>query len=125
MPESSYGIYAYGAKVDASTAKANGIVAGDYTISDLSIDNNTINVEENSSKSYGIYITGVNKSEISSNTLTDNSSAKDGINGINICASKKNVIKNNNISGTFNNGISIFNKPFPGRNIIIAFNSSK
>ncbi|MFR3418700.1 MAG: hypothetical protein ACLTSM_01265 [Eubacterium sp.] len=82
----------YGAKVDASTAKANGIVAGDYTISDLSIDNNTINVEENSSKSYGIYITGVNKSEISSNTLTDYSSAKDGINGINICASKKKML---------------------------------
>ena len=79
MAESSYGIYAYGAKVDASTAKANGIVAGDYTINDLSIDNNTITVEENSSKSYGIYITGVNKSEISSNTLTDYSSAKDGI----------------------------------------------
>lgn len=124
MAESSYGIYAYGAKVDASTAKANGIVAGDYTISDLSIDNNTITVEENSSKSYGIYITGVNKSEISSNTLTDYSSAKDGINGINICASQKNVIKNNNISGTFNNGISIFNKPFPGsKNLLITSNS--
>lgn len=123
MAESSYGIYAYGAKVDASTAKANGIVAGDYTISDLSIDNNTINVEENSSKSYGIYITGVNKSEISSNTLTDYSSAKDGINGINICASKKNVIKNNNISGAFNNGISIFNKSFPGsKNLLITSN---
>lgn len=124
MAESSYGIYAYGAKVDASTAKANGIVAGDYTISDLSIDNNTINVEENSSKSYGIYITGVNKSEISSNTLTDYSSAENGINGINICASQKNVIKNNNISGTFNNGISIFNKPFPGsKNLLITSNS--
>lgn len=124
MAESSYGIYAYGAKVDALTAKANGIVAGDYTISDLSIDNNTINVEKNSSKSYGIYITGVNKSEISSNTLTDYSSAKDGINGVNICASKKNVIKNNNISGTFNNGISIFNKPFPGsKNLLITSNS--
>ena len=124
MAESSYGIYAYGAKVDALTAKANGIVAGDYTISDLSIDNNTINVEENSPKSYGIYITGVNKSEISSNTLTDYSSAKDGINGINICASKKNVIKNNNISGTFNNGISIFNKSFPGsKNLLITSNS--
>ena len=124
MAESSYGIYAYGAKVDASTAKANGIVAGDYTISDLSIDNNTINVEENSPKSYGIYITGVNKSEISSNTLTDYSSAKNGINGINICASQKNVIKNNNISGTFNNGISIFNKSFPGsKNLLITSNS--
>ena len=124
MAESSYGIYAYGAKVDASTAKANGVVAGDYTISDLSIDNNTINVEENSSKSYGIYITGVNKSEISSNTLTDYSSAKDGINGINICASQKNVIKNNNISGAFNNGISIFNKSFPGsKNLLNTSNS--
>lgn len=125
MAKSSYGIYAYGAKVDASTAKANGIVAGDYTISDLSIDNNTINVEENSPKSYGIYITGVNKSEISSNILTDDySSAEDGINGINICASQKNVIKNNNISGTFNNGISIFNKPFPGsKNLLITSNS--
>lgn len=124
MAESSYGIYAYGAKVDASTAKANGIVAGDYTISDLSIDNNTITVEENSSKSRGIYITGVNKSEISSNTLTDYSSAKDGVNGINICASQKNVIKNNNISGTFNNGISIFNKSFPGsKNLLITSNS--
>lgn len=124
MAKSSYGIYAYGAKVDASTAKANGVVAGDYTISDLSIDNNTINVEENSSESRGIYITGVNKSEISSNTLNDYSSAKDGINGINICASQKNVIKNNNISGTFNNGISIFNKPFPGsKNLLITSNS--
>lgn len=124
MAKSSYGIYAYGAKVDASTAKANGIVAGDYTISDLSIDNNTITVEENSSESRGIYITDVNKSEISSNTLTDYSSAKDGINGINICASQKNVIKNNNISGTFNNGISIFNKPFPGsKNLLITSNS--
>ena len=124
MAKSSYGIYAYGAKIDASTAKANGIVAGDYTISDLSSDNNTINVEENSSESRGIYITGVNKSEISSNTLTDYSSAKDGINGINICASQKNVIKNNNISGTFNNGISIFNKPFPGsKNLLITSNS--
>lgn len=124
MAKSSYGIYAYGAKIDASTAKANGIVAGDYTISDLSIDNNTITVEENSSLSYGIYITGVNKSEISSNTLTDYSSAKNGINGINICASQKNVIKNNNISGTFNNGISIFNKPFPGsKNLLITSNS--
>lgn len=123
MAESSYGIYAYGAKVDASTAKANGIVAGDYTISDLSIDNNTITVEENSSKSYGIYITGVNKSEISSNTLTDYSSAENGINGINICASQKNVIKNNNISGAFNNGISIFNKSFPGsKNLLITSN---
>lgn len=124
MAKSSYGIYAYGAKIDASTAKANGVVAGDYTISDLSIDNNTINVEENSSESRGIYITSVNKSEISSNTLTDYSSAKDGINGINICASQKNVIKNNNISGTFNNGISIFNKPFPGsKNLLITSNS--
>lgn len=124
MAKSSYGIYAYGAKIDASTAKANGVVAGDYTISDLSIDNNTINVEENSSESRGIYITGVNKSEISSNTLTDYSSAKDGINGINICASQKNVIKNNNISGAFNNGISIFNKPFPGsKNLLITSNS--
>lgn len=124
MAKSSYGIYAYGAKVDASTAKANGIVAGDYTISDLSIDNNTITVEENSSESRGIYITGVNKSEISSNILTDYSSAEDGINGINICASQKNVIKNNNISGTFNNGISIFNKPFPGsKNLLITSNS--
>ena len=125
MADSSYGIYAYGAKVDASTAKANGIVAGDYTISDLSINNNTITVEEKSPKSYGIYITGVNKSEISSNTLTDDySSAEDGINGINICASQKNVIKNNNISGTFNNGISIFNKPFPGsKNLLITSNS--
>lgn len=124
MVKSSYGIYAYGAKVDASTAKANGIVAGDYTISDLSINNNTITVEKNSSLSYGIYITGVNKSKISSNTLTDNSSAKDGINGFNICASQKNVIKNNNISGTFNNGISIFNKPFPGsKNLLITSNS--
>lgn len=125
MAKSSCGIYAYGAKVDASTAKANGIVAGDYTISDLSIDNNTITVEEKSPKSYGIYITGVNKSEISSNILTDDySSAEDGINGINICASQKNVIKNNNISGTFNNGISIFNKPFPGsKNLLITSNS--
>lgn len=124
MAESSYGIYAYGAKIDSDTAKKKGIVAGDYTISDLSIDNNTITVEENSSKSYGIYITGVNKSEISSNTLTDCSSAKDGINGINICASKKNVIKNNNISGAFNNGISIFNKSFPGsKNLLITSNS--
>lgn len=124
MAKSSYGIYAYGAKIDASTAKANGVVAGDYTISDLSIDNNTINVEENSSESRGIYITGVNKSEISSNTLTDYSSAENGINGINICASQKNVIKNNNISGTFNNGISIFNKPFPGsKNLLITSNS--
>ena len=124
MAKSSYGIYAYGAKVDASTAKANGVVAGDYTISDLSIDNNTITVEEKSPKSYGIYITGVNKSEISSNTLTDYSSAENGINGINICASQKNVIKNNNISGTFNNGISIFNKPFPGsKNLLITSNS--
>ena len=124
MADSSYGIYAYGAKIDSDTAKKKGITAGDYTISDLSIDNNTINVEENSSKSYGIYITGVNKSEISSNTLTDYSSAKDGINGINICASKKNVIKNNNISGAFNNGISIFNKSFPGsKNLLITSNS--
>ena len=124
MAESSYGIYAYGAKIDSDTAKKKGITAGDYTISDLSIDNNTINVEENSSKSYGIYITGVNKSEISSNTLTDYSSAKDGINGINICASQKNVIKNNNISGAFNNGISIFNKSFPGsKNLLITSNS--
>lgn len=125
MAKSSYGIYAYGAKVDASTAKANGIVAGDYTISDLSIDNNTITVEEKSPKSYGIYITGVNKSEISSNILTDDySSAEDGINGINICASQKNVIKNNNISGAFNNGISIFNKSFPGsKNLLITSNS--
>lgn len=125
MAKSSYGIYAYGAKVDALTAKANGVVAGDYTISDLSIDNNTITVEEKSPKSYGIYITGVNKSEISSNILTDDySSAEDGINGINICASQKNVIKNNNISGTFNNGISIFNKPFPGsKNLLITSNS--
>lgn len=124
IAESSYGIYAYGAKIDSDTARKKGITAGDYTISDLSIDNNTINVEENSSKSYGIYITGVNKSEISSNTLTDYSSAKDGINGINICASQKNVIKNNNISGTFNNGISIFNKSFPGsKNLLITSNS--
>ncbi len=124
MADSSYGIYAYGAKIDSDTAKKKGITAGDYTISDLSIDNNTINVEENSSKSYGIYITGVNKSEISSNTLTDYSSAKDGINGINICASQKNVIKNNNISGAFNNGISIFNKSFPGsKNLLITSNS--
>lgn len=124
MADSSYGIYAYGAKIDSDTAKKKGITAGDYTISDLSINNNTITVEENSSKSYGIYITGVNKSEISSNTLTDYSSAKDGINGINICASKKNVIKNNNISGAFNNGISIFNKSFPGsKNLLITSNS--
>lgn len=124
MADSSYGIYAYGAKIDSDTARKKGITAGDYTISDLSIDNNTITVEKYSPKSYGIYITGVNKSEISSNTLTDYSSAKDGINGINICASQKNVIKNNNISGTFNNGISIFNKSFPGsKNLLITSNS--
>lgn len=124
MADSSYGIYAYGAKIDSNTAKKKGITAGDYTISDLSIDNNTITVEKNSSLSRGIRITGVNKSKISSNTLTDYSSAEDKINGINICASQKNVIKNNNISGTFNNGISIFNKPFPGsKNLLITSNS--
>ncbi|MCI5734624.1 MAG: right-handed parallel beta-helix repeat-containing protein, partial [Eubacterium sp.] len=128
MAKSSYGIYAYGAKIDSDTARKKGITAGDYTISDLSINNNTITVEKNSSLSYGIYITGVNKSEISSNTLTEYSSAKNGINGINICASQKNVIKNNNISGKFNNGfnngISIFNKPFPGsKNLLITSNS--
>lgn len=124
MAKSSYGIYAYGAKIDSNTAKKKGITAGDYTISDLSINNNTITVEENSSLSRGIRITGVNKSEISSNTLTDYSSAENKINGINICASQKNVIKNNNISGTFNNGISIFNKPFPGsKNLLITSNS--
>lgn len=56
--------------------------------------------------------------------MTDYSSAENGINGINICASQKNDIKNNNISGTFNNGISIFNKPFPGsKNLLITSNS--
>lgn len=43
--ESSYGIYAYGGKIDAQTAAGKGVIncAGDYTISDLSISNNTVN----------------------------------------------------------------------------------
>ncbi len=121
---SSYGIYAYGGKVDAATAKAKGIVAGDYTISDLSISNNTITVDKDSSQSRGIFVTGVNKSEISSNDLTNFASAGDGINGINICASQKNVIKNNNISGTFNNGISLYDSNFASsKNTLITSNS--
>ncbi len=121
---SSYGIYVYGGKIDASVAKAKGIVAGDYTISNLSIDNNTITVDKSSPNSRGIFVTGVNKSEISSNDLTDYASAKDGINGINICASQKNVIKNNNISGTFNNGISLYDSNFASsKNTLITANS--
>lgn len=121
---SSYGIYAYGGKIDASTAKAKGIVAGDYTISDFSITNNTITIDKNSSNSRGIFVTGVNKSEISSNTLTDYATAADGINGINICASQKNVVENNNISGTFNNGISLYDSSFASsKNTLITANS--
>ena len=124
MADSSYGIYAYGAKVDSDTAKKKGITAGDYTISDLTIDDNTVIIDKSSKKSRGIFITGVNNSEITANKLTDNASADDGINGINICASQKNVIKNNNISGTFNNGISLYDSSFASsKNTLITSNS--
>ena len=55
--------------------------AGDYTISDLSISNNTVNCS--SSESRGIFVTGVNNSEIVSNRLTDYASAENGINAVN------------------------------------------
>ena len=78
--KSSYGIYAYGGKIDAQTAAGKGVIncAGDYTISDLSISNNTVNCS--SSESRGIFVTGVNNSEIVSNRLTDYASAENGIN---------------------------------------------
>ncbi len=124
MANSSYGIYAYGAKVDSDTAKKKGITAGDYTIRDLTIDDNTVIIDKSSKKSRGIFITGVNNSEITANKLTDNASAEVGINGINICASQKNVIKNNNISGTFNNGISLYDSSFASsKNTLITSNS--
>lgn len=121
---SSYGIYAYGAKIDSDTAEKKGIKAGNYTISDLSIDNNSITVDTGSNNSRGIFVTGVNNSEITSNKLTDHASANDGINGINIAASQKNVVENNIISGTFNNGISLYDEDFASsKNTLIASNS--
>lgn len=122
--ESSYGIYAYGGKIDAQTAAGKGVIncAGDYTISDLSISNNTVNCS--SSESRGIFVTGVNNSEIVSNRLTDYASAESGINAVNICASSKNIVEGNVIDGNFNNGISIYNaNSLSSKNIDIDNNS--
>lgn len=122
--KSSYGIYAYGGKIDAQTAAGKGVIncAGDYTISDLSISNNTVNCS--SSESRGIFVTGVNNSEIVSNRLTDYASAENGINAVNICASSKNIVVGNVIDGNFNNGISLYDaNSLSSKNIDIDNNS--
>lgn len=101
-----YGIYVYAGEIDSAEAKAYGIPQGKYFIKDLTVTGNSIVCQNSYAR--GIFLTGVYDSDITSNTLTDYSSASDGINAVNLCASSRNLIKSNVIYGTFNNGISLY-----------------
>ena len=103
---SSYGVYVYGGKLSSADAKKYGVKSGDYRISNVTVSNNNINCL--SSEARGIFLTGVNNSEVKGNYLYNKSSALDGINGINVCASEENKITSNVIDGKFNNGISLY-----------------
>lgn len=102
----SCGIYAYGSELDNTQANNENVRQGSYFIKNLKISSNYINCYLPNAR--GIFVTGVNNSEISHNTLTDYTAAVDGINAINICGSKKNEVSGNVISGGFNNGISLY-----------------
>lgn len=103
----SCGIYVYGSAVDSSQASDNSIPQGSYRIKNIDVSGNTVTCYGSTSR--GIFVTGVNGSDISQNSLASYAVADDGINGINICGSKKNSIEGNVITGTFNNGISLYN----------------
>ncbi len=107
---SSCAIYVYGATLDSATAKKYGVKSGDYRIQNILISNNTVNCR--SSYARGIFVTGVNKSDITGNYLYDSALASDGINAINVCSSENNNISSNVIEGTFNNGISLYDSGF-------------
>lgn len=107
---SSCAIYVYGAILDSATAKKRGVTGGDYRIQNITISNNEINCL--SSESRGIFVTGVNKSNITGNYLYDSAFASNGINAVNVCSSEKNNISANVIDGTFNNGISLYDNGF-------------
>ncbi|MDD6729087.1 MAG: hypothetical protein PUE08_07715 [Eubacteriales bacterium] len=100
------GIFLYGSNVDSSDAKKYCVAKGDYTIEDMDISNNSISCSGSSSR--GIMLTGVNDSEIKANSISQYASANSGINALNLCASNRNSVGSNYISGMFNNGISLY-----------------
>lgn len=102
----SCGIFVYGSKADNALAKEENIIAGDYSVKNISVKNNTVNCYH--SESRGVFFTGVINSELVSNSINDYANANSGINGVNLCGSSKNTISSNAINGTFNNGFSLY-----------------
>lgn len=99
-------IYAYAGEIDSVESKDSGIPIGDYKIKNLTISGNSISAYHPQAR--GIYLTGVRESDITNNVINDASSADDGINGINLCASSANTVVGNTFSGSFNNAISLY-----------------
>lgn len=104
----SFGIFVYGSSLSKEQARSFGFTATDFTVKNIGIYSNYVFCH--SSESRGIFLTGTSNSEIIGNSLTDYALANDGINGVNLCASKKNLIKSNTVSGGFNNGISLYDR---------------
>lgn len=100
------GIYVYGGEIDSREAGSCNLTKGEYFIKNLSVTGNIVSCFNSSAR--GIFLTGVNDSDIMSNTILGYSSANDGINAINLAASSRNAIKSNVINGTLNNGISLY-----------------
>ncbi|MGN1122950.1 MAG: hypothetical protein ACI4RR_01295 [Eubacterium sp.] len=104
----SFGIFVHGASISKQQAESLGFSATDFTVKNIGIYSNEISCF--SSESRGLFLTETNGSEIIGNILVGYAKADEGINAVNLCASKKNVIKSNTISGGFNNGISLYDK---------------
>lgn len=100
------GIYAHGGEIDRRESSDYGVPKGKYFIKNLFVSGNTVLCYNSNAR--GIFLTGVNDSDITSNYIADYSSANDGINAVNLAASSRNAVKSNTISGTFNNGISLY-----------------
>lgn len=100
------GIYVYGGEIDSKEASSYNLTKGKYFIKNLSVRENNISCYNSSAR--GIFLTGVNDSDIASNNIFGYSWANDGINGINLAASSRNAVKGNVINGTLNNGISLY-----------------
>lgn len=96
----------YGTNVNTVTAEKDGVLSGSYLAKDVVINNNVIMC--NSASARGVFLTGVEDSELVGNRIYSFSSSNDGINGVNFCDSSYNTIQSNEISGTFNNGFSLY-----------------
>lgn len=100
------GIYVYGGEIDSKEAGSYSLQKGKYFIKNLSLTENSISCYNSAAR--GIFLTGVNDSDVISNNIFGYSYANEGINAINLAASSRNTVKGNIINGTLNNGISLY-----------------